>query len=91
MTTGWFSKHLHVVVVGDSLDGGLALWVKLADVTRGVDLCEVNTIFSNEHTLPHDLLCLLQVDSEVVVGTVNTPQRVVNFDLIKKLPIYYNL
>ena len=73
LTAGWFAKHLHVVVIGHPLDGSLALWVKLADVTCGVDLCEVNPLLSDKHTLPHDLFCLLEVDGEVVVGAVNAP------------------
>ncbi len=62
-----------MVVIGDPLDGGLTLRIKLADITCCVNLREVNSLLSNQHTLPHDLLGLLQVDGEVVVGAVNAP------------------
>ena len=91
LTTGWFSEHFHVVVVGDPLDGSLTLRIKLADITGRVDFCEVNSLLSNQHTLPHDLLGLLQVDGQVVVSAVNAPHRVFNFHFVKKLPIYHNL
>ena len=38
LTTSGFSKHLHVMVVGHPLDGGLALLIELTYASSGVHL-----------------------------------------------------
>ena len=87
----WLPKSLHVLVIGDLLDGRLTLWIKLANVPRGVHLGQVNALLSLKNTLPHDLFGFLQVDGQKAPFLVHAPHRVVHLDLVEKGPIEQHL